>query len=460
MFKKDKPLSFFALWIMVFLFIRFIGYYTAFPDTIFPKICWFVTKLTTRFTSLFSFSMGDILYTIMSIVSCVFVFKLFIKIKSKKWVEMRKLISYFIISATFFMFIFYFFWGFNYYKTTIKEDYDTEKISLEELKSLAEHYLAESIELRENTTQDEKGIFKFSVSEEKLNDEISVSFREIIKINELKYIHFIHPNLKKSLYSKGFSYMGILGYYNPFTSEAQYNSKMPDTKLLFTQFHEVAHQWGFAYESEANFVGFLIGSKSENIEFRYVSNYKALRSLLNKLVWEDPKFVESMLNRYSPKMKKDRAYEIEIQKKYAHTADDAFSMLNEAYLQLNNQDGLASYGQFVELLVGYHRKHPIDLQGNGVFKLLRTFHNCFSGIIHFRYGHQNMVSSLRNNCSEIGFDGSTSEFFCFLNRVDCSFGYVNSFKIISQRLFSFSQIHVNNQIFSVFKSIVGNISAY
>jgi hypothetical protein len=31
--------------------------------------------------------------------------------------------------------------------------------------------------------------------------------------------------------------------------------------------------------------------------------------------------------------------------------------MNEAFLRLNNQEGLQSYGRFVELLVGYHRKY-------------------------------------------------------------------------------------------------------
>src|SRR5690606_4043513 len=126
------------------------------------------------------------------------------------------------------------------------------------------------------------------------------------------------PNVKPSLYSTMFSYMGVLGYYNPFTNEGQFNTKMPDTKILFTQMHETAHQWGFAPENEANFIGFLIGSKSENIEFNYVSHYMALRQILNRIVWEDPQFVEQLLEQYSDGMKRDRAYEIQIQLKYNH----------------------------------------------------------------------------------------------------------------------------------------------
>lgn len=359
MFKIDKPLRFIGLWFFIFLFIRLVGDFTSFPDKLFPQIHLFISKIVSAFTNLIPFSFGDILYAVLGFLLFVSFVKILIRMRQKKWYEFRKMISFLFIGLTVFMVVFYLFWGFNYYKTPVKEAYKVEKISLEELKFLAEFYLERSIEIRAFTTENENGVFQIQLSDEELTRQILISSRKLKEINELRLTEIMHPNIKKSLYSTGFSYMGVLGYYNPFTSEAQFNSQMPDTKSLFTKFHEVAHQWGFASESEANFVGYLIGANSTNKEFSYVCHYKALRSILNKIVWEDPAFVESVLSCYSPKMKKDREYEIFIQKKYLHSADDAFSVLNEAYLQLNNQDGLESYGQFVELLVGYHRKHRL-----------------------------------------------------------------------------------------------------
>lgn len=362
MVKMTKPWSYILLWILLFIIIRIIGHLTPFPDTIFPKISYFFSKLLSKFSSIFPFSVGDILYTILGLTLVIYFVKIIIVIKDKKWMYLKKSLSYLFMGLSIFMFVFYFVWGFNYFKKPIKERYDVENITLDELKALANYYLEQSRNTREITQENQNGVFIFELSEEELTHEILLSAKQIQKIQEVSMIKVTVPNLKKSLYSTGFSYLGILGYYNPFTSESQFNSNMPDTKVLFTQFHEVAHQWGYAPESEANFVGFLIGIKSLNPEFNYVANYKALRSILNKIVWEDPAFVECMLEQYSPKMKRDREFEIEIQKKYLNRADDAFSVLNEAYLQLNNQDGLESYGQFVELLVGYHRK-TITLKG-------------------------------------------------------------------------------------------------
>ena len=54
------------------------------------------------------------------------------------------------------------------------------------------------------------------------------------------------------------SYSGFLGYYNPFTGEAQVNITAPHFVIPFTACHEMAHQLGYGSESEASFIGYLI----------------------------------------------------------------------------------------------------------------------------------------------------------------------------------------------------------
>ncbi|NHX22211.1 DUF3810 domain-containing protein, partial [Escherichia coli] len=51
-------------------------------------------------------------------------------------------------------------------------------------------------------------------------------------------------NFKPSIFSFIMNDTGILGYYNPFSAEAQYNPNLPDTYLPFTLAHESAHQLG------------------------------------------------------------------------------------------------------------------------------------------------------------------------------------------------------------------------
>ncbi len=50
------------------------------------------------------------------------------------------------------------------------------------------------------------------------------------------------------------SNLGVTGYLNPFTNEAQVNTTVPAFLQPFMTCHEIAHQLGFAPEEDANFV--------------------------------------------------------------------------------------------------------------------------------------------------------------------------------------------------------------
>ena len=152
------------------------------------------------------------------------------------------------------------------------------------------------------------------------------------------------------------SYTGILGYYNPFTAEAQYNSELPASYIPFTLAHESSHQLGYAREQEANFVGFLIGKDSFNADLRYSTNLFALKSLLRYIQSEDPKFVEKILENYSESMKRDAIAEKLFNEKHAGLLDQFFAVTNNLFLKSNQQEGSITYSYFTELLIKYERK--------------------------------------------------------------------------------------------------------
>jgi hypothetical protein len=79
--------------------------------------------------------------------------------------------------------------------------------------------------------------------------------------------------------------MGFGGYLNPFT-EAQVNYLGPMYSFPMTA-HEMAHQMGYASESECNFIGFLASVKNDNLHpifrlhgFYCLSNWQNQRQRL------------------------------------------------------------------------------------------------------------------------------------------------------------------------------------
>lgn len=356
----DLILAFSGLFLS-FIIVRFIGVHTSIPDSFFTHIQSFISRTLYSISSFISFSLGDLFYLVLGGLGFFITLKLLEAIWKKNYKLFRKKIVQILWFLTFFYWVFQIFWGFNYYKNPLNKEFTAEEISLDELKSMAEFYFNRSVYYREKVNEDEFGVFKINLTQNEINTEIIKSAQKIkTKYPEIRLTDSTPPNLKSSLFSVPFSYLGIGGYYIPFTAESQYINTLPDTKILFTQLHETAHQWGFAPENEANFVGFLLGYESSNPDLNYASNYRAMRSILNRILLYDPVYVQIMFIRYSDGMKRDRKHERFINEKYTGSGEEAFSAMNEAFLRMNNQEGLESYGHFVELLIGFNRKYASE----------------------------------------------------------------------------------------------------
>ena len=78
-----------------------------------------------------------------------------------------------------------------------------------------------------------------------------------------------YPRPKGLALSGFYSQQYIMGYYFPFSMEANYNRKMYITNMPVTMCHELSHLKGFILEDEANFIGYLACVDSPDPLFRY-----------------------------------------------------------------------------------------------------------------------------------------------------------------------------------------------
>ncbi len=241
-----------------------------------------------------------------------------------------------------------------YFQTPIiKKLSSQEEPTVEKAKMLALKYLDKCKITRKLTKEDRNGVFIIpdlkAVQTEILSQQtklpVNISDKRVPEIN----------SFKPSLFKNVMNFTGILGYYNPFTAEAQFNSQLPNTLIPFTSAHESSHQLGFAREQEANFVGYLIGINSKNTELRYSTEYFTLKSLLNYILEDDPEFVKSVLKNYSSEMKRDRAYEKAFILKHQGVLDDFFGFTNNLFLKSNQQEGSITYSYFIDLLLNYEK---------------------------------------------------------------------------------------------------------
>ena len=178
------------------------------------------------------------------------------------------------------------------------------------------------------------------------------------------------PRVKATLFNPLADYVGFTGYFNPFTAEGQVRTDMPGLELPFVACHETAHMLGFASESEANLIGYLVATKSTNPYVRY-SAYNEIftyaqreqfvmmaqqkdsvgfmgavaqnRARLDTLVKQDRKAVRSFFN------------------KHRSSVAPIMSGVYEQYLFLNKQNaGLKSYDEVIGWLIGLKRKQLIN----------------------------------------------------------------------------------------------------
>lgn len=296
-------------------------------------------------SSLLSISLGDVLYSILLIYILFCVTKLFFE-KSRK-----RYISKLFVIANIFYFIYQISWGLLYFQTPIIEKLPKKNITENQIRKITLRYINLCNESRKYTQENKDGIFTLKNIDATKKEILRNQFKIPKAFSNKKYTKI--DNFKPSLFGKLTSYTGILGYYNPFTTEAQYNSYLPSTYIPFTLAHESAHQIGFAREQEANFIAYLICKNSNNPELEYSVNLYIVKSLLNAQLENNPKFVETSKSLLSAAVKRD----LENNKKFAiqHESfmNDFFLYTNDLFLKSNRQEGSITYSYFIELLLRY-----------------------------------------------------------------------------------------------------------
>lgn len=171
-----------------------------------------------------------------------------------------------------------------YHTSTFEEQYVSEylkdkgdrKYTIEELASLRDLIVSRANELGRKMPRDYKGDII-------CEDDLAGKAVEYMKALGDKYSglsgYYTKP---KALYtSEFFSQQYIMGYYFPFSMEANYNDVMYISNKPHTMCHELAHTKGYISEDEANLIGFLACIESDDDFFKY-SGYLSVLGYIDK----------------------------------------------------------------------------------------------------------------------------------------------------------------------------------
>lgn len=341
--------------------VIFVNLITRFPNFIENYYSAGIYPLISRiFRVIFGwipFSMGDVYYFLLGIFLLYSIYKVFKggllkNIKEKLW----KLGAF----VSVFYFLFHFLWGLNYHRNSLftslnlsQKDYSTN-----DLIALSEDLLEKTKKVHFQLTKNDTVKVKIKASKSDIMDEATNAYASLSKI--MPAFTYKSPSLKKSLYSLPLTYAGFSGYFNPFSGEAQVDYLVPKHTLPTLTTHEIAHQIGYASESEANFICFLATTKHTESYYQYSGYLKALRYAVSATYGRDSIAGRRLLNSIPKGIKKNIKETQDFWKSYQNKAEPFFKLFYDNYLKANQQkDGIKGYSNMVGLLVAYREKYEL-----------------------------------------------------------------------------------------------------
>ncbi|MBI3883997.1 MAG: DUF3810 domain-containing protein [Sphingobacteriales bacterium] len=313
-------------------------------------------SLTLRYTTgWLPVSFGDILYLM------IFIWIL-LKITRSIQLLVKNELSFFILKLQLqrlilfilsIYIVFNLFWGLNYNRKGIgfQLGLAKERYTKEELKTITALLLKK---VNESKTVLISGNAEFN----NYKDSISLNQNPYIEIaRQFPFLTYDPVIVKPSLWAWAANYLGIYGYYNPFTGEAQVNTKTLFFLQPYTTSHEIAHQLGYAKEDEANFVGYLAASTSSDPLLHYSVYLDLFNYSLHQLRLTDSVTAQLYATQLLPEVKKDILAWRQFNYNHKNPVEPIISWIYGKYLENNQQPaGVLSYDEVTGLLIAYYKK--------------------------------------------------------------------------------------------------------
>lgn len=282
------------------------------------------------------FSIGDAIYIMMGITLLEVVVRVVyftIRYRSRKD-QLYATLTKALFSVLLLYVIFFAGWGGNYYKP-----------------SLQEHWALDTSGWQRESALLDMDSFLINKLNTLAPDYRRLSFSEIKEQAREDYIRYTNSELKderlsvkRSLFGVGMHYMGVHGYYNPFTGEAQLNDDLPQFMLPFVVSHEMAHQTGVAAEGDANLLAYVLNIQSPNVSFKYSGYFCMWLYTHNRMMMADSNRANDMKAMLNPLTLAHVDTLKQLREKYSSDIDEYSDEMYDQYLKmLDQEEGIRSY---------------------------------------------------------------------------------------------------------------------
>ena len=173
--------------------------------------------------------------------------------------------------------------------------------------------------------------------------------------------YYVTPKYLKC--SEFFSQQYIMGYYFPFSMEANINSVMYITNVAPTVCHELAHTKGFIFENDANMIGYLACIQSDDTFLQYCGYLSVLNYVNNDFYKSVNKSTYKKHVRISDRVADDNVFltreDWQAVEKTAVVKTSTVKKVSNNFLNTNLKlngvdEGIQQYTEVVNLLLDYY----------------------------------------------------------------------------------------------------------
>lgn len=315
------------------------------------------------------FALGELVYIIIIIILIINIINYFISLKNfnQTILKLRFLMIKFTWLILKLFVIFELIWGLNYLQPGPTKSFGltvhppkNAQIALAEVSALTYELILElnkaKVELSEMKPQ-----------KLELDQQIKAVQAAYTKAaSDRKFLMYQFPNIKKAIFPNWGDYIGYLAFYQPVTGEAILRADLPILTQPYTIAHEIAHQLGYASETEANFIAYVVAVEQGDPVLKYsmlLQMFSYAQDAQLFLIAGSKGFdawkaqIEQNKTLLSPDVRKDRASITAFFAARAGKQIQTSSKLYDQFLKWNQQAaGLASYQDVLKWVRAYRIK--------------------------------------------------------------------------------------------------------
>jgi hypothetical protein len=309
---------------------------TVYSQTFYPIVA-FLLSFVNKWVS---FSLDDAFYGLLALFLVVLVILvIFRKIQFGRFLLMV------IQTLAVCYVLFYWFWGFNYYRTGINERLSIAKSKPDTVQFVK---VFEKLIAKTNASYCTYENVSFST----IDSLVEASYKKNASFLKVKYPQG-NRRPKPVTLSNFFAKASIAGYYGPFFSEVHLNDSLLMIEYPQVLAHEFAHQFGITSEAEANFYGWLVCAQSDSKHLQYSANISMVNYFLSQSKHLH-NFRELIRQIDKPVIDDIRKVQKHWENMRNEKIDNAAGKVNDVYLKTNKiEKGIEDYFGVVQFVMDF-----------------------------------------------------------------------------------------------------------